>query len=790
MYITCQNCDTTFRLDERLLKPSGSKVRCSQCSHVFVAHPPQPETSPPAAEKADAFTGAAMPPVTGRSFGAPPDQAPPAFDTGEGDRLFEPQEGGDPGALETKPEPTETLAEEEGLEGIDQGDLDLDLDFDMELEPEEPPAPAAQNRSAGDVIDQAGLEMDFGLDDVDAVEVQPANLDDQLIEDNAEADLDIDLEDINLDLEDLSLEEEPGPVSFEEDATVAAVMDEDLDFSMDEIEPLGEEESAAAETAPVDDTGDADLELDFDLEEPAEADELQVEDMELSLDDTPAEQMASGDLEAGSEGIDLSDLDNLLGGEASGEASLEELDLAEEEPELELDSDLEPPTDSAAEVAEEELEDLDFELDAEFEDKPVAKAGEKEPVLPEGDDLDLSDIEKLLEGEADAGGPPPSAKTESIVPGGGQEDFAGDDFDLSEFEAALDSAGESAAASDDTILDQELEFDIPLDGDAEEKEEPSLNIENDETAVMDDLELDFEHADQTPVDAGDELDLQLDLESDEPSSDFALEEDDELDLSGLSRLVEDSGATGTKEVVDAGDMELEFEIEENLEPSFEARPATPKTSDAVTELAVDETITAAAPAPEKSSLKTRPRPVKAKNGASKSLIVVLILVLLGAGGYLGYDYVIKNNIQIPYLSDYINPQAKDPTGTLNLSTMDITSKFIENENAGRLFIITGKVRNGYTGTRGQVMLRGKLFSKGKVLVKTENTYAGVTLTDHELATLPVQEIESRLNAVPKPQDIGTLLRAGQTLPFLVVFSNLPDDLDEFVIEAVGSKAIQ
>ena len=182
---------------------------------------------------------------------------------------------------------------------------------------------------------------------------------------------------------------------------------------------------------------------------------------------------------------------------------------------------------------------------------------------------------------------------------------------------------------------------------------------------------------------------------------------------------EDPAAAGRKEVVDAGDMELEFEIEEEPKPISEVapRPVTPKTSDAVTELAIDETITAAEmAAPEKPLAKPKPKAAKPKKGSSKLLVVLLIIILLGAGGYLGYDYIVKNNIQIPYLSDYLNPQAKDPAGTLNLSTMEITSKFIENENSGRLFVINGKVRNGYTGTRGQIKLRGKLFSKGKVLV--------------------------------------------------------------------------
>jgi len=38
MVITCENCESKFRLDESLIKESGSKVRCSNCQHIFTAY--------------------------------------------------------------------------------------------------------------------------------------------------------------------------------------------------------------------------------------------------------------------------------------------------------------------------------------------------------------------------------------------------------------------------------------------------------------------------------------------------------------------------------------------------------------------------------------------------------------------------------------------------------------------------------------------------------------------------------------------------------------------------------
>ena len=40
MIIPCKSCHSFFRLDSRLLKPTGSKARCSICQEVFKVYPP------------------------------------------------------------------------------------------------------------------------------------------------------------------------------------------------------------------------------------------------------------------------------------------------------------------------------------------------------------------------------------------------------------------------------------------------------------------------------------------------------------------------------------------------------------------------------------------------------------------------------------------------------------------------------------------------------------------------------------------------------------------------------
>jgi pilus assembly protein FimV len=101
---------------------------------------------------------------------------------------------------------------------------------------------------------------------------------------------------------------------------------------------------------------------------------------------------------------------------------------------------------------------------------------------------------------------------------------------------------------------------------------------------------------------------------------------------------------------------------------------------------------------------------------SKSLVFLLILAILGGGGYGTYYLLNQNGIDIPFLSDYLKPKVQDP-GNLKMTTYDINSKFIDNASVGKLFVVSGKVKNGYAESRGMITLEGKIFSTGKVPVQ-------------------------------------------------------------------------
>jgi predicted Zn finger-like uncharacterized protein len=883
MYITCKQCDTIFRLDESLVKPTGSKARCCQCRNVFVIYPPEPEKI-----ESDAVAMQAVPQAVSE---AAIDQELEGIDLAELDSILEQDKG-----LEEEI-PVSAAAEQDTVVDDAVADLDesdLDLDFTIEPEDEKQQPEQAQEAATDMGIDDLDLDMDFELDDSLGDEIT-ATVDESEIEAKAteapeasapptdeELEMELDQLDLSLD-EDEPAIEAPAAVeeaasddldlsgadlAFEEDEPEAAAPeteDQEIELSLDDGQSapdLVSEQPAVAEVesevalddldlsdldavlglddesgqAPLDlpeSTGGEDLELsldddtetaadelpgleldeepelkldeeptleldeepvldldaepafeldeepalDFDAEPALELDEEPVLDLDeepvLELDDESDSgakeelelEMASDDLTAevpadDLDDLDLSDLDAMLSDAPEGPEAALETDEA-------LDLELELDDDSAlAETAGDDLEDLSFELDSEFEDEPVLEEPKEEAVAASDDEeIDLSDIEQMLEGDDTAA--TLGLTTEPVETEEGEVELGDDDeIDLTEIEAAIDAADKQAGA--DISFEEELSLDdvgAEPTPEMESKPEPEMEIELGDLAL--ELESDASTVEVEPV--------------------VAADDSDELDLSDLGELVEEKDASSTTDTIDTGEIELEFEVSD--EPIEEAvaisQTAGAETADLESTIPIEEAMPAQVDMEE---LEEEAAPVKKKKRSGKGLLFLLILLLLGGAGYLFYA-VSYMGIEIPYLSEYLNPKPKDPAGVLNLATLDINSKFIENEKSGRLFIVTGKVRNGKDTARQLIRLQGKLFTKGKVLAKTEFTYGGVSLKDQEISQQTIADIKKKINSPSGPAAAVKVL-PGQTVPFMIVFSDLPEGLDEFAIEVISSMQAQ
>lgn len=449
---------------------------------------------------------------------------------------------------------------------------------------------------------------------------------------------------------------------------------------------------------------------------------------------------------------------------------------------------------SGADDEELDLSGLDelFDIPEEAEanaggDHPVAAGGGQKTALDEDetdedDIIDLSDLEEMLDFEEDQDAEEPqeveltlsedfgAEEDLSAIDDGGEEA----DLDLSDLESLLEreeAEGGADAASDDP---QRSEAKAALDGDGDDVEMIDLSDvggtfddEGAAAADADDLELqlDFESAADEDLKAADD-DFELEFEADQEKQGAAL---------GAAATA--AVAVGGAAVAAAGaDTPVGAQAAAGKHPAV-ARPAEPK-----------------------KVLKAEPRRAAAgvqKKGGGAPALILLLLVLLIVGvlalqKFLGVHipYVTDLTRSIPFVGEFVQPQGQvsDPAGNLHLSTLNINSRFIENESLGRLFIITGEVKNGYSVPRRHIQVNGKIYSQGKQLVKSESVFSGNILSDLDLKNLSFEEIQGRLNAKGGTGMANQDVKPGATVPFMLVFSNLPENLEEFTIEVTGSTA--
>ncbi len=796
MILTCEKCDTSFSFDENLIKPSGSKVRCSKCRNVFVVHPPAPavqedtvsENLPPGTAAAAGVTGlddldlAAIE----KSLDLDIDQEPGAGQAAAGDVAMDDNDlnleaadfaaAADIGAITADSDTDDlnfdldldSLADDNAVTtGVTDGstetmDFDLDLDFD-DLDSE-----TADAETTGPATDEIDFDLDFeGLEDTTADSKEARSAEgiaeaDTGSEDHLDFELDMDL-----------------------DNTAGDSESDSLDFELDS----GSEEKSVV----------SDVKVEFD-----ETQELDLSDVDSLLD------LGHDETGASSEDDQAEDLDLELGLEAdapaendtaAGTEATEELDLAELEEMIEKAEETPLPQDSIQDDAE---FDLDLNLDPAFdavEEKTTAAAPDDVEIT---DEFDLTGLDELLEEDAveapvdqkSAASKSPAIQTDLTD----EATLASDEAGAVDFDDMLELTPEEPEAEVEGVSAESTEeFDMEFD--ADESDAADTSIEAPEEAASDDIEdAEFDLSN---------LDDMLEL-AEEPSGDASQAEDDEINLQFdlEEKPVPDAETDAETAARAAGD--LEFEVEEEDDYAAEPAPAAATASEgdaaadtfdmgALSEDERDLDTDSKEAYPETEELKEAVLAETAKRqggGMMRALFVLVLLVAVGAGAifaaqYLGIDipYLDKlKGAKIPYVSDLLGPKFED-AGNLKIAIdeKDVNGRFVTNENLGALYVVSGKVKNDYDDSRSAIRVTGKIYSKGRKLELEKTVYAGNVLSDDVLSAIDQagidQKLQNRFGQERKNLDV----KKGATVPFMIVFSNLPKNPDEYTVEVADSQ---
>ena len=406
---------------------------------------------------------------------------------------------------------------------------------------------------------------------------------------------------------------------------------------------------------------------------------------------------------------------------------------------------------------------------AEEEASPAAPAT---PPASDSEELEMSDLERMLEPDEK----PVSQETDEL------------DLDL-DIEPEGEAAAGAVAPAAEQAGSDEAEF-LDIEKMLEEGADSAPADEGSEDLVEIDLEAVL---DETPETMEPELELNLDLESDDSSLNISATPEDDLEFNLLDSDEEtlQFGATqaAVTQVVDelAESDDMDATTDDFSTDEFgETRDDMGQTD------LLDDVYPGSAMGGPKKTRKTR-KPL---------LVAVLVLLLCVLGiivtNNLGIKIPFVSDIQIPYISDikipYLNgllkSEPQDIAGNLKISPLGrtISYKFIENAKAGKIFVIVGQVRNEYDHPRSNIKITGKLYRNGKALVKSATVYCGNMLSDADLARMDIRAIGKRLQNRFGDNRSNIKVKTGKTIPFLIVFNKLPANVDEYTVEVAGSSS--
>ena len=233
--------------------------------------------------------------------------------------------------------------------------------------------------------------------------------------------------------------------------------------------------------------------------------------------------------------------------------------------------------------------------------------------------------------------------------------------------------------------------------------------------------------------------------------------------------------------LEEGPVEVEGEEKIDIDEAIDRATKLEKEIIAQKELESKEEI-------EEEKEPVKPRPIIKKRRRSRLLITILIIILLVAGTVAAL-VVFKPDLlseYIPFLKKPLSKEQVFDMGNKRLSFKDLKGSFVNSEKLGKLFVVTGLVTNNYPDKRSFIRVRSNILDpKGKV-VKSKINYAGNPIIDKELQSLSMEEINNRLMNRFGKNKMNTNILPNSSIPFMIIFSDLPKDISEFTVEAISS----
>ena len=346
---------------------------------------------------------------------------------------------------------------------------------------------------------------------------------------------------------------------------------------------------------------------------------------------------------------------------------------------------------------------------------------------------------------------------------------------------AQDESGESSVDDDSDDGDDDGDYAFSFDDD----EEDTSSDESEESGEPEEFSFDDESS------SGDDSPSEWDDESSSDATSF--------DFETPSFETEDSPAESPASTPEEGGLqfgEIDFadDDEESEAANFQADDDFSKAT--MQQQEEPEPFTPSQPSPPPPSRdyddEPLPAPPPPKKGPLSRILVLLVLLLVILGGAAGYLYMQEGTLNLntvakylPFLQEYIGEDpASSPGDRINI---EIAGSSYVNGQAGQMLVIQGSAVNNHSATLSAITVKGVLLGANDKLLLQQTVFCGNQLNDATLQTMSFAAIEEAMNNQFGDSLSNMNVAVGASIPFTIVFRNLPSGIANINVEVVDSK---
>jgi predicted Zn finger-like uncharacterized protein len=167
-----------------------------------------------------------------------------------------------------------------------------------------------------------------------------------------------------------------------------------------------------------------------------------------------------------------------------------------------------------------------------------------------------------------------------------------------------------------------------------------------------------------------------------------------------------------------------------------------------------------------------------------AIAILFVIALAGAGFYfLNEGPAAFNKLGLGFLAEWAGMETVEEGG---ITVRKPVGTFLVNKEAGEIFVVSGEAVNNFRKPRASIQVKAVIYGPKGEAMQQKVAYCGNPLSREQLESLPMDKIEAAMLNQFGDSLTNLGVQSGKTIPFVVVFANVPKEAGEFGVEVAGS----